>query len=90
MKRLYTSDINTMLQSTTMSNAAVCLALPVTALIWGMDVHASAGTAIWGTSAIGGASRRQNFSAIWGTCGRAAPPQHAGMASNSLGESKPN
>jgi hypothetical protein len=76
MKNRLTSDISTMVQPT-MDNPAVRLAIPATALIWGLGVYASAGTAIWGTLAIGGAGRKQNCSAIWGTCGIGGPTQNA-------------
>jgi hypothetical protein len=61
-----------------MNLAEVRLATPVcTALIWGLNIFAGANSAIWGTAAAGGASGKQDFSAIWGTCGVSAPVQHA-------------
>jgi hypothetical protein len=77
MQNLQSSDINTMIQST-MNNAAVRLAMPVsTALTWGANVGPGVDSAIWGTSAAGGANKRQDFSAIWGTSGFWAPMQQA-------------
>jgi hypothetical protein len=77
MKNLESSDINPMVQCT-MNNAAVRLAMPVsTALIWGANAFPGGNSAIWGTSAVGGTKRRQDFSAIWGTSGVWAPTQQA-------------
>ena len=75
MKNLESSDINPMVPST-MNNAVVRLAMPVsTAVIWGAYNFPGGNSAIGGTSAVGGAKRRQNFSAIWGTSGIWAPTQ---------------
>jgi hypothetical protein len=77
MKNLHSSDINTMVLPA-MKDAALCLSMPVsTAVIWGIHVSPSVNTAIWGTLAIGGGSRRQDFSAIWGTAGIWTPFQPA-------------
>jgi len=68
MKNQWSSDSNSMVCSST-NNVPITPAIPAcTALIWGYNVYA-AGTnsAIWGTAAIGGAHRQQDFSAIWGT-----------------------
>jgi hypothetical protein len=71
MKNIISSDISPMVLKTmnnTANNAMVRLAMPVsTSAIWGFAVFTGAESAIWGTSAIGGADRTQNFSAIWGT-----------------------
>ena len=72
MKNQLTSDGKIMAQSTR-NDPAVRLAMPVTALIWGLNVVPGASTAIWGTSPIGGADRKQNFTAIWGTSGIGGP-----------------
>ncbi len=76
MKNQLTSDGKMMARST-MNDPAVRLAMPVTALIWGLNIVPSASTAIWGTSAMGGAGWKQNFTAIWGTSGIGGPMQHA-------------
>ena len=77
MKNLHSSDINTMVLPA-MKDAALWLSMPVsTAVIWGIHVSPSVNTAIWGTLAIGGGSRRQDFSAIWGTAGIWTPFQPA-------------
>ena len=73
MKTLESSDINPMVPST-MNNAAVRLAVPVsTAVIWGANVFAGGNSAIRGTSAIIWTNRTQVCNAIWGTCGLGAP-----------------
>ncbi len=79
MKNLESSDINTnQMVLFAMNNSAVRLPMPVsTYAIWGLDAFASRSSAIWGTSAVPGASRKQNFSAIWGTSGIWSPVQHA-------------
>jgi hypothetical protein len=77
MKNLQTSDRSPMVPFN-VNSASASLAMPVsTALIWGRDAVAGANTAIWGTLGIGGATRKQEFSAIWGTSGIWAPMQHA-------------
>jgi hypothetical protein len=77
MKNLQSSDISSMVQST-VNNAAVRLATPVsTAAIWGLNVFSGRNSAIWGTSAVGGANGRQDFSAIWGTSGLWTPIRQA-------------
>jgi hypothetical protein len=83
MKNIKPSDRSPMVLSAVNSTAAVnnaaSLAMPVsTALIWGREAVAGANTAIWGTLGRGGATRKQDFSAIWGTSGISAPMQNAG------------
>jgi len=77
MKKLESSDIFPMVLNAmnhTADDAAVRLAIPVsTTAIWSLDVRPDANSAIWGTSAHGGAMGTQNFSAIWGTCPFRAP-----------------
>jgi hypothetical protein len=69
MKNQRSSDINSMVTSG-MNNASISLAMPVcTALIWGLNNFSNANSAIWGTTASRGTVQRQDFSAIWGTCG---------------------
>lgn len=56
-----------------MNNATVSLAMPVsTTQLWGLNVLPGASTAIWGP-AVGRANRRQDCTAIWGTCGVGTP-----------------
>jgi hypothetical protein len=77
MKTLSTSDINTMLQSAR-NSYAVRPDMPVsTAVTWGLNVVDRGHTAIWGTLPVGGALRRLDFTAIWGTCGIEAPGRYA-------------
>jgi hypothetical protein len=48
MKKLETSDMNLMVLSIT-TDAAASLAMPVTALIWGVHAFTGADNAVWGT-----------------------------------------
>ena len=78
MKNLKLSDINPMFASTS-NHTAARLDMPVcTALIWGYQAISSANSAIWGTVAADSVVRKQDFSAIWGTCGVGVPMGRAG------------
>lgn len=70
--------------TSSMSDPSVRLAMPITGLLWGINVQPGANSAIWGTSAIGGVDRKQNFSAIWGTYGIGGPMQHASTPWDSM------
>jgi hypothetical protein len=89
MKNQHSSDINSMVSSS-VEHAAVRLAMPAcTALIWGLDAFAGADSAIWGTLTAGAASkeqaasRKQDFSAIWGTSGMWPPVQPPALSRRS-------
>jgi hypothetical protein len=66
-------NTNTMNNAYTINNAGLNhtglpLAMPVsTATIWGLGTSRGADSAIWGTLGSGAVSRKQDFSAIWGT-----------------------
>ena len=80
MKNLQSSDRNSMVSSS-MGRAAVRLATPAcTALIWGLNAFPGADSAIWGTLGIAGANGKQDFTAIWGTCGVWSPIRNAAQS----------
>ena len=78
MKNLKSSDMNPMVLAI-MNNATVSLAMPIsTTQIWGLNVVPGASTVLWHPAEVGSSKRRQDCTAIWGTCGVGAPLGHAG------------